>query len=93
MLRGWQVDDAAAALEIYGNPDVARWLTPAIDRVPDLETMRKLLGRWIEEALTHSQRRRWNRYHRTTLNVSIKPIAAAYPYVQVSSGMFEKFIP
>jgi len=49
VLRGWQVDDAAAALQIYGQQDVARWLSPAMDRIADVETMRKLLQQWIDE--------------------------------------------
>ncbi|GAB1510045.1 hypothetical protein [Actinophytocola sp. KF-1] len=37
-LRPWQVDDAAAALEVSGHPDVARWLSPVMDQVRDLAT-------------------------------------------------------
>ncbi|MFL6122622.1 GNAT family N-acetyltransferase [Actinophytocola sp.] len=48
-LRAWQVDDAAAALEVYGHPEVARWLSPAMDQVRDLATMRVLLQQWIAE--------------------------------------------
>jgi RimJ/RimL family protein N-acetyltransferase len=48
-LRGWHVDDASAALETYGHPDVARWLSPEIDPVHDLATMRVLLQQWIAE--------------------------------------------
>jgi RimJ/RimL family protein N-acetyltransferase len=48
-LRTWQVEDAPAALEIYGHADVTRWLTPAMDRVVDLATMRVLLQQWIAE--------------------------------------------
>ena len=49
VLRGWQLEDAPAALEIYGHPDVARWLGPAMDRVADLAEMRRLLGQWIAQ--------------------------------------------
>jgi len=49
VLRGWQLDDAPAALEIYGSSDVARWLSPAIDRVPDIDAMRALLTQWMAE--------------------------------------------
>ena len=49
VLRGWRVDDAPAALEIYGDTDVARWLSPAMDQVADLDAMRKVLTQWIEE--------------------------------------------
>jgi len=49
VLRGWRVDDAPAALEIYGDTDVARWLSPAMDQVADLDAMRKVLTKWIKE--------------------------------------------
>jgi RimJ/RimL family protein N-acetyltransferase len=48
-LRTWRVDDAPAALETYGHPEVARWLSPAMDQVRDLATMRVLLQQWIAE--------------------------------------------
>ena len=36
VLRPWGVEDAEVALEAYGNAHVSRWLTPAMDRVPDV---------------------------------------------------------
>ncbi len=48
-LRPWRAGDAAAALEIYGHPDVDRRLSPAMARVPDLATMRALLRQWIAD--------------------------------------------
>ncbi|WP_236790900.1 GNAT family N-acetyltransferase [Amycolatopsis sp. GM8] len=48
-LRGWRIDDAPAALEVYGHTAVARWLSPVMDRVPDLAAMRLLLQHWIAE--------------------------------------------
>ena len=48
-LRPWQVDDADAALGAYGNVQVARWLAPAMDQVPDLDSMRQTLTQWIDE--------------------------------------------
>ncbi|HEX6358621.1 GNAT family N-acetyltransferase [Actinophytocola sp.] len=48
-LRTWRVDDAPAALEIYGHPEVARWLNPTMDQVRDLATMRVVLQQWIAE--------------------------------------------
>src|SRR6185437_8855992 len=39
-LRGWSADDAPAALAIYGSAQVARWLTPAMARIADIEAMR-----------------------------------------------------
>lgn len=47
--RAWRVDDAPDTLETYGHPEVARWLSPAMDRVHDLATMRVLLQQWIAE--------------------------------------------
>jgi RimJ/RimL family protein N-acetyltransferase len=49
VLRQWAVDDAGAALGAYGDAEVARWLTPAMDRVPDLAAMRLILQQWIAE--------------------------------------------
>ncbi len=48
-LRDWSTDDAAAALAIYGSAEVARWLTPALDRIPDVAAMRSMLQRWQQE--------------------------------------------
>ncbi len=48
-LRPWREDDAPAALEIYGHPAVARWLSPVMDRVPDVAAMRLLLQQWVAE--------------------------------------------
>ncbi|XVQ09674.1 GNAT family N-acetyltransferase [Spirillospora sp. CA-255316] len=49
VLRTWSADDADAALGVYGTADVARWLSPVMDQVPDLAAMRALLQRWIAE--------------------------------------------
>jgi RimJ/RimL family protein N-acetyltransferase len=48
-LRPWRVDDAAAALHIYGDPEVARRLSPALGRVTDEDAMRLVLEQWITE--------------------------------------------
>ena len=48
LIRDWEEDDAEAALEIYGSADVAPWLSPAIDKVPDAASMRLILQAWIE---------------------------------------------
>jgi RimJ/RimL family protein N-acetyltransferase len=45
-IRGWMVDDADAALVIYGSPEVARWLTPAMEQVGTVEAMRTILRAW-----------------------------------------------
>ena len=48
-LRPWTGDDADAALAIFGQREVARWLAPAMPRVADRDEMRQLLARWITE--------------------------------------------
>jgi len=48
-VRGWRVDDAPAALPLYGNTDVTRWLGPAVAQVPDLDAMGGILSAWIDE--------------------------------------------
>ena len=48
VIRDWSVDDAEAALDIYGSPEVTRWLTPAMDRVGDVAAMRSVLHAWHE---------------------------------------------
>jgi len=48
-LRPWTVDDADAALAIFGQRQVARWLAPAMPRVADRNQMRLLLARWIAQ--------------------------------------------
>ncbi len=49
LVREWADADAEAALAVYGEPDVARWLTPEMDRVPDVPAMRALLADWRRE--------------------------------------------
>ncbi|SER72789.1 Protein N-acetyltransferase, RimJ/RimL family [Lentzea xinjiangensis] len=49
-LRPWTVDDAAAALDVYGHAEVTRWLSPDMDQVPDTAAMRLLLQQWIAES-------------------------------------------
>ncbi|BCB77030.1 GNAT family N-acetyltransferase [Phytohabitans flavus] len=48
-LRPWEIDDAEAALGVYGEGGVARWLSPAMDTVTDLSAMRLILQQWIAE--------------------------------------------
>jgi RimJ/RimL family protein N-acetyltransferase len=60
VLRPWHVDDAAAALESYGDAEVARWLTPAMDEVHDEAAMRLILQQWVaEEASMLTPAGRW----------------------------------
>lgn len=49
-LRRWTTDDAEAALPIYGDPEVTSWLAPALPAVVDLDAMRVLLQRWVDDA-------------------------------------------
>jgi RimJ/RimL family protein N-acetyltransferase len=49
VLRPWRIDDAQSALDVFGHADVTRWLSPDMDRVPDLAAMRLLLQQWIAE--------------------------------------------
>lgn len=59
-LRPWRVEDAQAALEVFGHADVTRWLSPDMDQVPDLAAMRLLLQQWIaEDARLASPAGRW----------------------------------
>lgn len=48
LVRDWTVDDADEAFAIYGSSDVARWLAPAMQRVPSATAMRSVLEAWIE---------------------------------------------
>lgn len=60
VLRGWQLNDAAGALTIFGRAEVTRWLTPNMDPVPDLASMRLLLQQWIaEDAHAPARTGRW----------------------------------
>jgi [ribosomal protein S5]-alanine N-acetyltransferase len=45
-IRPWHGTDASAALTIYGDPDVVRWLRPFMDPVHDTATMRIVIDRW-----------------------------------------------
>jgi RimJ/RimL family protein N-acetyltransferase len=49
VLRPWSSDDAKAALGAYGDAEVARWLTPVMDRVRDEAAMRVVLQQWVAE--------------------------------------------
>jgi RimJ/RimL family protein N-acetyltransferase len=46
-LRPWTPEDAEAALRVFGNDEVARWLAPAMTRVPDVTEMREVLQAWV----------------------------------------------
>jgi RimJ/RimL family protein N-acetyltransferase len=51
VLRPWTQGDAEAALSIYGSPAVAHWLEPELPRVPDTETMARVLRSWVADDL------------------------------------------
>jgi len=50
VLRPWSTADAEGALAVYGQEDVARWLSPAMDRITDPDAMRERLQTWIDES-------------------------------------------
>jgi RimJ/RimL family protein N-acetyltransferase len=58
-LRPWDDTDAEAALEIFGTDDVARWLAPAMSRVPDVAAMRDVLRAWAEPDDSSRPTGRW----------------------------------
>jgi RimJ/RimL family protein N-acetyltransferase len=49
ILRTWHIDDAHAALDVFGHAEVARWLSPIMSQVPDLAAIQLLLQQWIVE--------------------------------------------
>jgi RimJ/RimL family protein N-acetyltransferase len=49
VVRDWTEDDAPAALAVYGRAEVARWLSPAVEEVTDLDSMRASLRAWIAD--------------------------------------------
>ena len=49
-LRPWSRNDVDAALQIFGDEQVARWLTPAVDHIKDRDDMTTLLESWIRES-------------------------------------------
>jgi RimJ/RimL family protein N-acetyltransferase len=60
ILRPWVLDDAEAGLAIYGAGEVSRWLAPAVERVPNIASMREHLGSWMAEcASLDSCQGRW----------------------------------
>src|ERR1700743_103446 len=48
-LRPWTRADVDAALDIFGRPEVARWLAPALAPAIDRAAMEAVLERWISE--------------------------------------------
>jgi RimJ/RimL family protein N-acetyltransferase len=59
-LAPWTMSDVEAALSIFGDGEVARWLAPAMNRVPDMAAMQDLIARWIaDSAATEPPLGRW----------------------------------
>jgi RimJ/RimL family protein N-acetyltransferase len=59
-LAPWSMSDVDAALGIFGDGEVARWLAPAMDRITDHAAMRELVSRWVtDNAATEPPLGRW----------------------------------
>jgi RimJ/RimL family protein N-acetyltransferase len=48
VLRPWEPRDAAEALAVFGQAEVTRWLSPAIDPIEDEEAMRAAIAAWAD---------------------------------------------
>jgi RimJ/RimL family protein N-acetyltransferase len=48
VLRPWTVADAPAALAVYGDESVTRWLSPAMGRVASVDEMAAVIASWLE---------------------------------------------
>jgi hypothetical protein len=49
-IRPWSRNDVDAALQIFGDEQVARWLTPAVYHIKNRDDMTTLLESWIRES-------------------------------------------
>jgi RimJ/RimL family protein N-acetyltransferase len=49
LLQPWRREDAAEAWRLYGDPDLVRWLSPAMTAVPDVAAMAIVLEQWAHE--------------------------------------------
>jgi RimJ/RimL family protein N-acetyltransferase len=49
VLRDWTAGDAEAALGVYGDREVARWLAPEMDTVADRAAMSLVLDQWAAQ--------------------------------------------
>ncbi|MEV6237483.1 GNAT family N-acetyltransferase [Lentzea sp. NPDC051838] len=67
-LAPWTLSDVDAALGIFGDGEVAKWLAPAMDRVPDVDAMRRLVSSWVAETV-EPPLGRWKVTDRTTGDV------------------------
>ena len=48
VLRPWTAADAPAALAVFGDESVTRWLSPAMARVPSVDEMSAVIKTWLE---------------------------------------------
>jgi RimJ/RimL family protein N-acetyltransferase len=48
LIRDWQPSDVDSAFAIYGSPEIAHWLTPAMQQVSDPAVMGAILQAWTE---------------------------------------------
>lgn len=55
-LRPWDRGDAAGAMTIYGDAEIARWLAPAMDQVRDIDQMRSVISAWANERAASTSR-------------------------------------
>lgn len=49
VVRDWEPGDVSAALAVFGDERVSRWLAPAQDPVPDEAAMAALMREWASE--------------------------------------------
>ena len=47
LLRPWSPTDAPAALAVFGDDAVTRWLSPAMSRIPSVDEMASLISTWL----------------------------------------------
>jgi RimJ/RimL family protein N-acetyltransferase len=48
VLRPWTLDDAPAALTVFGDEAVTRWLSPAMAHVASAEEMAAVIASWLD---------------------------------------------
>ena len=48
VLRPWTTADAPAALAVFGDESVTRWLSPAMARVASVDEMSAVISSWLE---------------------------------------------
>jgi [ribosomal protein S5]-alanine N-acetyltransferase len=49
LLQPWRPEDAEQAWRLYGDPELVRWMSPAMTPVPDVAAMRLVLEQWAQE--------------------------------------------